>query len=290
MQVLLRLTAKLPDGVRQRLRGLVNRLRWVHKARTVRHYAGRSQSTFGDRLRYVLLDPELDNFTYELDNEDDLASFLAAGLGISTTDAAGLIRELQGDDDLRELLAAQLRRRWDRKSRAHYGRRLGWYAIARVIRPELVVETGIHDGLGSVLLLRALERNAAEGHPGRLLSVDVDPSAGWLVDERLREHWEPIYESTFTALPKALEGQEVGMIVHDSDHTYECELFEFQAAVDHAAGRLALVSDNSHATSALRDVCARLGIEYGLFLERPQAHFYPGAGMGFGLLDRRGSA
>jgi hypothetical protein len=150
----------------------------------------------------------------------------------------------------------------------------------------VIIETGIHDGLGSALLLRALERNAGEGRPGRLVSVDVDPAAGWLVDERLRACWEPIYESSFTALPKSLDGQQVGMIIHDSDHTYECENFEFRQAVEHAADELALISDNSHATSALRDVCASLGIEYRYFAERPQDHFYPGAGIGFGLLRR----
>jgi Methyltransferase domain len=287
MSMILELTAKLPPGVRQRLRGLV-RLRWITKARTMRLYATRGQSSLFQRLLYVLWDPELDNFTYEIANEDELAGFVAAATGAEPEQVVAYIREAQEDVVLRGALRGRMRRRWDRKSTPHYGRRLGWYALARVVGAGLIVETGIHDGLGSALLLRALERNAADGKPGRLISVDVDPAAGWLVDERLGERWQPAYESTFTALPKLLEGQQVGMIIHDSDHTYECENFEFRQAVEHAAPQVALVSDNSHATSALRDVCRDLGIAYRYFQERPRDHFYPGAGIGFGFLERGG--
>ena len=76
------------------------------------------------------------------------------------------------------------------------------------------------------------------------------------------------------------------MMIHDSDHTYECESFEFNTVIDHAAPTLALISDNSHATSALHDTCAELGIDYRFFRERPARHFYPGAGIAFGLLLR----
>src|SRR5206468_4130211 len=107
------------------------------------------------------------------------------------------------------------------------------------------------------------------------------------VPDQLSSLWTPVYESTFDALPRVLEAEEVGMLVHDSDHTYECERFEFDAAVSHAAPTVALVSDNSHATSALRDVCRELGIEYRYFAEQPRDHFYPGAGIGFGLLRLR---
>jgi hypothetical protein len=74
------------------------------------------------------------------------------------------------------------------------------------------------------------------------------------------------------------------MFIHDSDHTYDCERSEMEVALATRGEFLALISDNSHATTALRDVCAELGIEYSLFREKPKRHFYPGAGIGFGML------
>jgi hypothetical protein len=113
---------------------------------------------------------------------------------------------------------------------------------------------------------------------------------GGLVAESLRAKWQRVIGSTFDVLDDAVRRLELGMIVHDSQHTYECELFEFNTAIAHAAPTLALVSDNAHATSALRDVCSDLGIEYRFFRERPRGHFYPGAGIGFGLLQRDGGS
>jgi Methyltransferase domain len=281
---LLRLSARLPEGVRQRLR-VLNRLRWITKARMLRQYGREGNATRLQRLLYVLWDPELDNFTYDLGNHDDLARFLAGACGVEIDAAREYIVEAEADDELHRRLAARLRRRWDKKSQPLYGRRLGWYALVRLRRPQLIVETGIHDGLGSAMLLRALERNEAEGAPGTLLSVDVDPAAGWLVDDRLRQRWEPVHESTFTALPRLLRGREVGMLIHDSDHTYDCELFEFTQAIEHRAGQVTLVSDNAHATSALRDVAAENGVDYRFFGEQPRSHFYPGGGIGLALLD-----
>jgi Methyltransferase domain len=184
------------------------------------------------------------------------------------------------------LLQNRLRRRWDRKHKPHFGRRVGWYVVARTQKPRVVVETGIHDGLGSLLLLRALDRNAEEGHDGRLISFDVNPRAGWLVSGRLRGRWQAVYEATVDALEHVVEGLEVGMIVHDSEHTYECERFELTTALSHASSTIALVSDNAHATTALRDIARDLRIDYHFFRERPRGHFYPGAGIGLAICRR----
>jgi Methyltransferase domain len=283
---------RLPAPARERLQhgrwaldalGLP-RLRWWTKARTVRAYG----VDIRDRevLRYILFDPELANFTYELANRDELAAFVADAFDVAREKVEAFFVEVDEDPELGERLRKRLARRRDRKSEPLFGRRLGWYAIARIVKPSLIVETGIHDGLGSVLLLRALDQNEREALPGRLISVDVNPHSGWLVADRLRSRWKPVFGSTFDVLAYAIGTSEVGMIVHDSEHTYDCERFEFTTALATAAPTIALVSDNAHVTSALRDVCKELGIEYKFFRERPSGHFYPGAGIGLGVFRR----
>ena len=76
------------------------------------------------------------------------------------------------------------------------------------------------------------------------------------------------------------------MIVHDSEHTYECERFELTTALSHASSTIALVSDNAHATTALRDIARDLRIDYHFFREQPRGHFYPGAGIGLAICRR----
>jgi hypothetical protein len=291
LEALTALARRLPPSLQRPLISLHrSRFNFVSKAQTLRRY----DVSFRDHpvlaTKYVLLDPEIDNFTYELANEDELVQFLAEALRRDPHEIEKHAAEVRADPELNRLLQKRLRRRWNRKHTPHFGRRIGWYVIARTLKPSVVVETGIHDGLGSVLLLRALDRNAEEGRDGRLISFDVNPQAGWLVSERLRGRWQPVYGATFDTLERAIEGLEVGMIVHDSDHTYECEHFELTTAVSQAAPTTALVSDNAHATTALRDIAESLGIGYHFFRERPRGHFYPGAGIGLAILERQGSA
>jgi Methyltransferase domain len=236
-------------------------------------------------LQYLLWDPEVDNFTYDIANVGELVSFLADALDSSLEQQASYVHELLTDETLRLEVNDKTRRRpFSMKRHLSYGRRLGWYAIVRTIKPQLAVETGIHDGLGSLVLLAALDRNASEGASGRLMSFDPAPDAGWLVPDRLRRLWTPVYETSNAALARELTGGEVGFMIHDSWHTYEVEYFELETAARHAAPVCALLSDNAGETSALRDLATQLEASYHIFSESPRDHWYGGAVIGLTLL------
>src|SRR5207249_3333385 len=161
---------RMPEAVKKPLRPLWRRGAWIRKARTVRSYhSGRIPP---GAIPYVLWDPEHENFTYDLANWDELTDVMAAALDIDRSAAERWAREAREDPVLARVGGRRQHRR------ARYGRRIGWYVAVRALRPSLVVETGVHEGLGSALLLRALQRNAPDGADGRLLSVDIDPKAG----------------------------------------------------------------------------------------------------------------
>jgi hypothetical protein len=254
----------------------IRRLRWISKARAV-HRVG---APVHRHLRFVLTDPEPDNFTYELANQDELAAWVQAVSGAPAAEVRRVLGEPDADPVLRERLRETAgHHRWWSKPQPPFGKRRGWYALARLIRPGLIVESGVHDGLGSLLLLRALELNTAEGAGGRLVSFDINPAAGWIAASDPR--WALRIESSRTGLPALLAGGEaVGMFIHDSLHTYEHERWELATAGAHLAADGVLISDNVHATPALSECSAELGLDYHEFAERPVAHFYPGAAMG----------
>jgi predicted O-methyltransferase YrrM len=256
----------------------VRRLRWLYKARTVRQ----NRAKITRNLPFVILDPEPDNFTYPIANEDELGPWVATVARCEPQLAARLIAEPAADVVLRERLRNATTRRWlwTKRSPA-FGKRLGWYALVRALRPALIIETGVHDGLGSMLLLRALEHNRADGHPGRLISFDVNPSAGRLVgSDRL---WDLRIQSSREGLPRVLEqAGEVGMFIYDGWHSYEDERRDLELAADHLAADGILVSDDAQVTRALADVCAARGLDYFEFQEIPVRHFYPGAVLGAG--------
>jgi predicted O-methyltransferase YrrM len=259
----------------------LRRLRWLSKARALR----RAGAPLRHNLAYVLLDPEPDNFTYELANEQELADWVARVSGRDAAEVDEVLAEARGDRVLTDRLrAATARHWWWSKPQPPFGKRLGWYALARLDRPALIVETGVHDGLGSLLLLRALERNALEGAGGRLVSFDVNPAAGWLAGADPR--WELRIQSSRDGLPEVLQRSDgVGLFIHDSLHTYEHERWELRTVAPHLAPGGVLISDNVHVTPALAECSQEFGLEYHQLVERPAGHFYPGGAMGAG---RRG--
>ena len=257
------------------------RFAWHGKLIRLRKYGTAPRSRVG--LRYLALDPELDNFTYDIANRSELARTLAEVLHVDREVVEGYIAEADADRRLIQPARGRPILRLRHKRVMHPGRRLGWYVTARVLKPALIVETGVHAGLGSRLLLLALRRNRAEGAPGELISIDIDDGAGALVEKGLRADWHPIFGSTYDVLKPAIAGRRVGMLIHDSDHTYECERFEFEAALDAPADPIALISDNAHASTALPDLAAEREMPYGYFHEEPRHHFYPGAGLGIAV-------
>ena len=264
----------MPQGLRAGYRKL-GRARWPTKAGNLRKYGSRDL-TLAQKVRYVALDPEVDNFTYPIANSDELASWVADELEVEKAEVDGYLAEL---GDLEPQLRVPVRRRLWAPPRYQLGRRAGWYAICRALKPEVVVETGMHDGLGSLTLLTALRRNAADGSPGVLLSFDPLPGTGWLVPDGLRERWEQ-YHETSDHMVERLAGRRVGLFIHDSLHTYEVERTELETAWAQRADRLVLLSDNSHVTTAMKDTAEEHGLHFSYWQERPAGHFYPGGGIG----------
>src|SRR5690348_4766535 len=187
----------------------LSRLRWFTKLRNVRSFRGEAGPA--RRLAYVLTDPETESYSYEVANERELITGIAAALARSPREIAAYAAETHLDPELNGRLARHVRWRFDVKRHLPLGHRLVWYLLARALKPQLVVETGVYLGLGSLVLLRALERNRREGSPGELMSFDSDPRAGSIVREPLRCGWQRHVGLTHDLLIPALDGRRVGL-------------------------------------------------------------------------------
>lgn len=105
---------RLSPASQNRLRRL-NRLRWLEKCRIVRHYGASFQAHPLRVARYVLLDPDVGDFIFELDNKDELFAFLARALDFDPIAIAGYLAKAQTDTALTRELAARTRWRIDMK-------------------------------------------------------------------------------------------------------------------------------------------------------------------------------
>lgn len=127
------------------------------------------------------------------------------------------------------------------------------YALVRLRKPSVIVETGIADGLSSRVLLSALAANGS----GRLVSLDVRSGTGGLVPPELRSAWRPVIvdpRRSIEGLTKLLGDEApIDLFLHDSRHTYGHMLREFRAAWPALRPGGLLLSDDADSTFSFLD-------------------------------------
>ena len=173
-----------------------------------------------------------------------------------------------------EQATARSARRGLADRRVRYARRVGWYAIVRATRPAHVVETGVDKGLGSCVLAAALLRNAAEGHPGRVTSLDINPEAGYLARSAPWSEVVDLVIGDSIAAIAALD-RPVDLFLHDSDHSRAHEKREFDAVEPKLAPGAILLTDNVTTTNVLAEHAERTGRRFLAYRESPADHWYP---------------
>ena len=145
------------------------------------------------------------------------------------------------------------------------------YAVLRTVRPEVMVETGVANGFSTAFSLLALQANET----GHLHSVDMprevgreyEPGtfyegegragippgseSGWLIPQALKERWTLILGRSQEELPPLLGRLgTIDAFMHDSEHSFDCMWFEFNAAWPALQQGGVLVSDDVNSTHA----------------------------------------
>lgn len=238
----------------------------------------------GHAFSWSIISREDTNFTYSLapSNLNVLAQLLAVVTGRTPAVCRACIDEVAQDVVLRRHIVDAVqasRHRSQSDPEPLFARRLGWYALVRLTKPRVVVETGVDKGLGSVLLCSALLRNRDEGHPGSYYGTDINHEAGWLLAGRYAETGRILYGDSITSL-QALN-VEVDVFINDSDHSAEYEAREYDVISPKLSRNAVILSDNAHVSDALERFSLAHGRSYLYFHEQPQGHWYHGAGIGF---------
>ena len=254
--------------------------RWFRFRYVSRYYAARIKPA----LPWLIRSRETSNFTYDLTprNLEHLAHMLAVATARPKQVMALYLRELLDDAELK---SAVLRRVAELPSEAagidataKFGRRVGWYALVRALKPRVVVETGVEKGMGAVVLCAALLRNRAEGHAGRYLGTDIDSAAGMLLCEPYSAMGRILYGDSIESL-MALE-ESVDLFINDSDHSAEYEAQEYRVIEPKLTDGAMIVADNAHVSDELLRFAESSGRKFLFFREEPAEHWYLGAGIG----------
>lgn len=167
------------------------------------------------------------------------------------------------------------------------------YLVCRHFKANKVVETGVHYGISSAFILKALHESG-----GHLFSIDLpnvryqrdnglfhfdampsNADPGFVVPESLRSNWNLLIGDSRSRLPELLHSiGQVDIFHHDSAHIYELMVFEFEAAWRHLKDNGLLLADDADWNDAFGDFCKKHSIGYrvhrgiGIAIKRSPTH------------------
>ena len=151
------------------------------------------------------------------------------------------------------------------------------YDFLRETQPELVIETGVCNGLSTATILKAMDDNGS----GKLYSVDLPQttegqsssavipageSPGWAVPDSLKGRWEFREGNTIYRTPEILEeleeqNRQIDLFIHDSEHSFEAMMIEFSLAWKHLKPGGFILADNVDFSSAFDHFAEAKGLQ-----------------------------
>lgn len=145
------------------------------------------------------------------------------------------------------------------------------YFVARLLRPENVLETGVAAGFSTCALLTALERNGR----GHLYSSEFpyfrlsDPARyiGVLVPDDLKHRWTMDLDGDSISIPRFLErlSSGVDLFHYDSDKTYAGRKETFGRVMPRLSKDAVVIVDDIQDNFHFRDLVSKGGYEWRIF-------------------------
>ena len=245
--------------------------------------SGYFTNPLGKVIVWLFRSKEMANFTYDLSetNKRYLAALISEVTGEQHQTIMKYLAELENNPELRSHIRSAIlssEERFFADLDVHYGRRLGWYALVRVMKPKVVVETGVDKGMGSCILISALMKNEQDGYPGYYYGTDINLKAGYLITGEYKKYGEVLYGDSIETLKKLQSS--VDIFINDSDHSPDYEAREYEIISTKLSKRAIILGDNSHVTDKLLNFALVTGRQFVFFREEPLNHWYSGAGIG----------
>lgn len=232
-------------------------------------------------LPWSIKNTEDSNFYYDLESKNVLylANFISHITSTPVEQVKQYFDEVLDNPELRiHILNGFKNSSYEKSVEVKYGRRIGWYAIARIIKPKVIVETGVDHGVGACLLAHALIQNELEGFSGRYFGTDINLDAGQLLSGEYSRVGKVLYGDSLKSL--ANFDEEIDLFINDSDHSCEYEYLEYKEIVNKLSPGAIIISDNAHATDSLAKFSMEESRHFLFFREEPKEHWYPGGSVG----------
>ncbi|MCG8632230.1 MAG: hypothetical protein MI863_00300 [Desulfobacterales bacterium] len=232
-------------------------------------------SSSGSFINFVLTDPSKKYLMHEL----------AKITGASYEECNRYYDELLNDKDLKYDIEQKIRntseRYFYRPPIEYGGKRIAWYIITRIMKPRLIIESGIDRGVGTALISAALFKNRNEGHSGKVMGLDCNPLAGQLIPDRYSEQVEIVIGDSLESLKK-IDGK-IDVFIHDS---FVHQLEEYETALSKSSDQALLVSGESRTTDCLFRFASENSLDFWIWHEEVKNSFITASGLGFARIRK----
>lgn len=231
--------------------------------------------------RWIVGSREFSDFSYDIDAAGVLSTAAAVSImtGVPAATARDHATELMGDAEFRAdygRRVAGTRLKYTTDPDLRYSKSLVFYLIVRCLKPRLVVEAGTLNGLGSMTICRALQRNTHEGWAGRLITIDSRSDRGEFLDgaeHRLVTRWT----GDSTRMLQTID-EPIDFFVHDTtDDATHCAA-QFAAVAPRLADGAVMLT--SWFNTQFVDFCERQQMTFLELADRPREHWYAGSRYG----------
>jgi predicted O-methyltransferase YrrM len=238
-------------------------------------------------FKWLFISRETTNFTYDLTklNKIYLAQTISHIVDKSFDEIYNYILEVENDNSLKKHIITETKKsdqRFKSNKTVYFGRRIGWYAIVRAIKPKVIVETGVDKGLGACILTAALIKNNSEGYKGYYYGTDINPKAGFLLKNKYKNFGEILYGDSIKSLKHL--SKKIDLFINDSNHSEDYEYNEYKVILNKLSKNSIILGDNAHYNSKLFSFSKKYNRSFLFFSEDPKNHFKNGAGIGFSYI------
>jgi predicted O-methyltransferase YrrM len=275
--------ASRQDSVKVKLRRFIQRSRFLNLLPRFITATNYFNYRYLQILKWLFTSKEDTNFTFPITKKCrlEMALQVSAITGVTAKQVLAIFDELEQDEKLRKHIVSKIKKSvWKNCADfdIHYGKRLVWYTLVRITHPEVVIETGVDKGLGSVILAAAVMKNYEEGFVGKYYGTDINPDAGYLLDGVYAQFGEILYGDSIKSL-KAFN-KKIDLFINDSDHSADYEGKEYETIMPKLSKKAIILGDNSHVTGELSKFSFKYNRKYAFIKEESKNHWYAGDGIG----------
>lgn len=230
-------------------------------------------------IRWCFSSHELTNWSYHSTEVSmkRLAVTLSKIEGVSCKAVMGYCTELSRDILLQNMyLQARSKEKMLRNltdAELRPGRQSLYYCLTRALKPKVVFEAGTAHGIGSLLIVHALKLNAAEGFPGKLITVDLNPNAGKLLKHLPSDYracMDFIISDTESAL--RLYASRIDLFFHDTVNIPSHEKTHYDL-LDQRIARDGVICTSWGMSGILAEYSEKSDRRYLEFTSQPERHW-----------------